>query len=55
MKGVYEPKAAAAGSAAAQSAIPQTSDESNPALWAMLCALSAAALLGLGIVHRKRQ
>ena len=55
VKGVYEPKAAAAGSAAAQSAIPQTSDESNPALWAMLCALSAAALLGLGIVHRKRQ
>lgn len=35
--------------------IPQTGDESAPALWAALCGISTAVLAALAVVRRKRQ
>lgn len=55
VKGVYTPRtngSAAAKSAA--SAIAQTGDDSNPALWSVLCLLSALTLGGLVLYRRKR-
>lgn len=53
VKGVYEPKAGGATAAAAE-AIPQTGDESQPVLWAVLMFASALTLGGLLISRRKR-
>ena len=55
VKGVYEPKttgSAAAGTATA--AVPQTGDESNPALWLGLLLLSGLALGGITLYRRKK-
>lgn len=55
VKGVYTPPTS--GSADAKhtaSAIAQTGDDSNPALWGVLCLLSALVLGGLAIYRRKR-
>lgn len=53
VKGVYEPKAGGATAAAAE-AIPQTGDESQPVLWAVLMFASALTLGGLLVSRRKR-
>lgn len=60
VKGVYEPKtsSAAAQSASgttATSAIPQTSDESNPMLWAFLLIISGGALASLAVFKKKKE
>lgn len=55
VKGVYTPQASGGTAAkSAASAIAQTGDDSNPALWSMLCLLSALTLGGLVLYRRKR-
>lgn len=55
VKGSYDPATASGTAANAASAIPQTGDSSEPALWAVVCLLSAGALVALGATRRRRQ
>ena len=55
VKGSYDPATASGTAANTASAIPQTGDSSEPALWAVVCLLSAGALVALGAARRKRQ
>lgn len=53
VKGVYEPNAAGGSAAAASSVIPQTGDDSNPALWGLVAVVSVAVLGALIWFKRK--
>lgn len=53
VKGVYEPNTSGGGAAAVSSVIPQTSDESNPALWGLVAVVSVAVLGALVWFKRK--
>lgn len=55
VKGSYDPASTSGTAANTASAIPQTGDSSEPALWAVVCLLSAGALMALGAARRRRQ